>query len=377
MMRNLAQRAFVMRNVHDDAPTLFRTRWAMSYLRGPLTLAEIRRLEQPRGEPKQAAGATAAEARAAAHGGPPPAAAVRTTGSATTRPIVQAGVTERFRDSDGGGKPAYRAHVGARVRAHFVDATTGLDAWETRYYLAAANGAAPDWSTAQVLEESAIRLRDTPEDGASFDEAPGALLAPRAYKGWATALADQVYRNSALRVFRCAALKRISAPGGTEADVRVQLAQELRERRDAAIDELRGKYAKKVATIDDRQRRAAQKVERERAQAHSETTSSILTVGGSVLGALFGGRRGSAFAKASTAARRIGRVTKERADVGHAEADARSLGEQEARLEAELEAEIAGLGTQFDPATIVVETVTVRPRKSDLAVEDIALVWSA
>ena len=233
-----------MRNVHDDAPTLFRTRWAMSYLRGPLTLAEIRRLEQPRGEPKQAPGAAAAEAPAAAHGGPPPAAAVRTTGSAATRPIVQAGVTERFRESDRDGKPAYRAHVGARVRAHFVDAKAGLDAWETRYYLAPANGAAPDWSTAQVLEESAIRLRDTPEDGASFDEAPGALLAPRAYKGWATALADQVYRNSALQVFRCAALKRTSAPGGTEADFRVHLAQELRERRDAAIDELRGEVRK-------------------------------------------------------------------------------------------------------------------------------------
>jgi hypothetical protein len=95
-----------------------------------------------------------------------------------------------------------------------------------------------------------------------------------------------------------------------------------------------------------------------------------------VLGALFGGRR-AALSKASTAARRIGRVSKERADVGHAEADARSLGEQQATLEAELTAEIAALGKQFDPAAIAIETVTLRPRKSDLTVEDIALVWSA
>ncbi len=374
MMGNLTQRAFLMRNVHDDAPTLFRTRWAMSYLRGPLTLAEIRTLEGPGGDTKPTTTATVTPAAAREPG---PAAAEPPKVSTATRPIVQAGVNERFRDSNGGGRPVYRAHVGARVRAHFVDPKSGLDAWETHYYLATADGAGPDWAKAQMFEESAIRFREAPEDGASFDQVPGALLAPRAYKGWSTALADHVYRNSALQVFRCAALKRTATPGGTEADFRVLLAQELRERRDAAIDELRGRYGKKLATIEDRQRRATQKVERERTQAQSETTSSILTVGGSVLGALFGGRRGSALAKASTAARRIGRVSKERADVGYAEADARSLGEQEAAIEAELEAEIAALGTQFDPATIAIETVTVRPRKSDLHVEDIALVWSA
>jgi multidrug resistance efflux pump len=102
----------------------------------------------------------------------------------------------------------------------------------------------------------------------------------------------------------------------------------------------------------------------------------VLSVGGSVLGALFGGRRGGAIAKASTAARRIGRVSKERADVEHAQADAQSLREQASAVEAELTAEVAALTTQFDPATIQLETVTVRPRKSDLGVENIALVWS-
>ena len=377
MMASLAQRTFLMRNVHDEAPVLFRTRWAMSYLRGPLTLAEISRLTPAasRGAAANAAPSSPAVSQVSA-GAPAPAA--QPTGSARTqaRPIVQAGVTERFRVTDGAGPASYRAHVGARVRAHFVDAKAGLDAWQTRFYLAPAGQSAPDWSTAQVFEESAIQLRDNPPAAAAFEDVPGSLLSPRAYGGWARQLADHVYRNCALQVYRCPALKRTAAPGGTEGDFRAQLALDLREKRDAAVAELRARFAKRLAALEDRQRRAEQKVERERAQASSETTSSVLSVGGSVLGALFGGRRGGAIAKASTAARRIGRVSKERADVEHAQADAQSLREQASAVEAELTAEIAALTTQFDPATIQVESVTVRPRKSDLGVEDIALVWS-
>src|SRR6185369_14485264 len=33
----LTQRVFLLRNVHDDAPVLMKSRWALSYLRGPLT----------------------------------------------------------------------------------------------------------------------------------------------------------------------------------------------------------------------------------------------------------------------------------------------------------------------------------------------------
>ena len=36
-MSNLTQRVFLMRNVHEDAPLLMKTRWALSFLRGPLT----------------------------------------------------------------------------------------------------------------------------------------------------------------------------------------------------------------------------------------------------------------------------------------------------------------------------------------------------
>jgi Skp family chaperone for outer membrane proteins len=250
-----------------------------------------------------------------------------------------------------------------------------MNAWESWYYLAPVGADGPDWEAAQVIEEPGPEFDEGPREGASFADPPAVLLSTRGHKAWAAALEDHVYRSASLNVMSCPSLKINAAPGGTESEFRSHLAQTLREKRDAAVDELRQKFSKKLETLEDRQRRAEQKLERERAQASSETVSTALSVGGSLLGALFGGRRSSALRKASTAARSVGRASKERADVAHAEADAEAVRAQIAALNADLEAEIARLEAEFDPDTIRIETVAVRPRKADITAEDMALVW--
>jgi len=387
MMSNLTQRSFLMRNVHDDAPVLFRTRWALSYLRGPLTLAEIRRLTGTRagraagrGDEVKAAdvisngGAGVSSDRAAAVG----ASAAGTAGGVSgARPVVQHGVTERFVVRSGtDANPRYTAHLGARVRAHYVDSKAGLDTWTTNYYFAPVTADGPDWSRAEVLAEPGPQLAEQPAAGATFGEAPASVLSAREHKRWANALEDYVYRNGALELLACPALKATATPGMTEGEFRSRLALALREKRDAEVEALRRKYASKLEALEDRARRAAQKVEREKAQASSQTLSSALSVGGGLLGALFGGgRRGSSMSKASTAARTMGRASKERADVAHAEADERALREQIAALESELEAEVATIESGLDPQSIRLEPVAIKPRKADLAVDQLALVW--
>jgi hypothetical protein len=46
-LSGLGQRIFVMNNVHEDQPVVFQTRWAMSYLRGPMTGPQIKTLMDP------------------------------------------------------------------------------------------------------------------------------------------------------------------------------------------------------------------------------------------------------------------------------------------------------------------------------------------
>jgi len=47
ILSGLGNRIFLMNNVHEDVPVVFETRWAMSYLRGPLTRDQIKSLVEP------------------------------------------------------------------------------------------------------------------------------------------------------------------------------------------------------------------------------------------------------------------------------------------------------------------------------------------
>ena len=355
LMSSLGQRTFLMRNVHDDRPVLFRTRWVLSYLRGPMTLTEIRGLHAHRGH------TTTRVAEADTPGG-----------ASAVRPVVEAGVTENFLLQRPTTVPAvYRARLGARARVHFVDSKLELDAWDSRYYLASVNGEDADWANAAVLAKPDPAFADEPLADALYSAPPAALLSTRLYRNWTRELEDFLYRGTEITVLRCPALGLSSAAGDTEGAFRASISQALREKRDAAIEALREKYGARLSKLEDRTRRAQQKLEREQSQASAQTTSALLTVGSTLLKTLFGGRRSSA----ATTARTLGRADKERKDVAHAEADLQALRKQAEAMNQELENEILELRKELDPQAVEIEAVRVRPRKSDLSVEDMALVW--
>jgi flagellar motility protein MotE (MotC chaperone) len=383
LMSNLTQRTFLMRNVNDDAPVLFRTRWALSYLRGPLTLKEIERVTRadeaarPGGPAAGAtttsgsiAGGAAATCATAASGGTVP-------GRGGAKPIIQHDVTERYLATPAGsGAPHYEARLGARVRTHFIDRKAGLDTWRSHYVLAPVGSDGPDWARAETIADPGPQFASDAAADATYAEPPATLLSMRERKRWAASLEDHVLRSLALALWSCPDLKLTAAPGTTEGEFRASVALALREKRDEAVDALRRRYRARLDALENRVRTADQKIERERSQASSQVTDSALAIGGSLLGALFGsGRRSSLFSKASTAARNVGRASKERADVAQAESDARAVREQLDTLNAELEAEVTRLEAGMDPATVPVETMAVTPRKSDITVEEVALVW--
>jgi len=169
----------------------------------------------------------------------------------------------------------------------------------------------------------------------------------------------------------------MSAPGESERDFRIRLQTAAREQRDKAVDELRRKYAPKLAVLDDKIRRAQQAVERESAQATQQKLQTAVSMGATVLGALFGRKTLSAstLGRATTTARGVGRTMKESQDIDRARETLTAAQQQKTELDAQLQADIMALGGTMDPLGEALESVALKPKRASLEVQVVALAW--
>jgi hypothetical protein len=364
-LAGLKSRVFLMHNTHEQGSLLFRTRWALSYLRGPLTRAEIARLcpkEQPAGPPSAPAEHAAGAAQAPLPGEP--------------RPVLPAGIEESFVRP--GTEPAatgsYVPHLLARVRLHYRQPSHGLDEWEDGLLLTRLEPSETGsvWDEASWLGSDELSLSDEPQPGRAFSPPAPDTLGRQAFRSHAKELRAHLYQNRSRTLWRCKALKLRSRPGETEADFSARAQLVAREKRDAAVDALRGKFARKLEQHEARVRRAEERLAREQSQYEQQKLETGISVGATVLGALFGSR---AVGRATTAARGASRAARERQDVVRAEEALEALLEQGKTLQAQVEAAIDQLRQSETFGTPEIESVVVRPIKSDIDVVDLRLAW--
>ena len=367
LLAGLGNRVFLLNNVHEDAPEVFETRWALSYLRGPLTRAQIKTLMDPQrvAEPKAPAGK------------PPVAVAGAKQGAGGARPVLPPDIPQLFAPLRGSGEGVvYRAAILGLAQAHFADAKSGVASTEDVARVAAA-AETLDWAASEPPAFTAEECEAEPVRGAGFELLAPAAGKPKSYEAWGKDFATWIYRERTLDLFRSGATGTVSKPGESEADFRSRIGQGAREARDAAADKLRQKYGPRIAALQERRRRAEQTVSREKQEATQAGLQTVISVGATVLGALFGRKTLSAttIGKATTAARGAGRTMKQAGDVGRAQESVGAIDQQIEDLDAEFQSELAASSASTDPATERLETLTLRPKKTDITVRKVALVW--
>jgi len=378
-LAGLGNRKFLMHNVHDDAPTLFESRWALSYLRGPLTREQIRRLTQSAVPAASAASAPVASAPSAraVEAAPPPAAAP------AQRPTLPTGIEERFAAppaSGASGALVYTPMLLATASAHYVHPPAQLDVWQSLALIAPlddASAAAP-WDALSELPAKPA-LVALPEPSASFAPLPALAQRPPSYARWAKMLESRLFQSRPLRVYECRALRTFSNAGEALGDFRVRLRDQLHQSRDLEVERLRQKWAPRLAALQERHRRAQERAEREKDDYSNKKLETAVSLGASVLGALFGRKLASAtnVGRAASVARSVGRAARERDDIARAEEGAESIAAQLAELEGQLQAELEALrSARSDVDQLDLTEHAIAPRKGDLAIDSLVLLWT-
>jgi phage host-nuclease inhibitor protein Gam len=375
IISGVSKRQFLLHNVHEDHPEVFESRWAMSYLRGPLTRTQIKTLMAGRTPDSglQTPGMTAARSPQ------PVASEARSPKSevASSAPVVPPGITQYFAPAKAGA--TYTPVVAGAADIRFTDTKSGIDATKSVVFVTPITDEAipVNWDQAEEASFDAGQLSSDLPAGATFDELPGAATKAKNYGDWQKAFTAWLSASQVLTTYRSPSLGVTSNGTESEGDFRARLMQKAREKRDDDVAALRQKYAPKLAALQERLRRAQQSVEKEKAQASAQWVQSGLQIGATVLGAFLGRKTFSTtnMGKAATAARGMGRAYEQSSDVGRAQENSSSVQAQIDELNTSLQSEIAALDVTYNPQAEKLDTVTIKPKRTGIQVKLVALTW--
>lgn len=379
----LGKRVFLLHSVHEAAPVTFETRWTLSYLAGPMTRDQIRQVTATQTvnghtatTPTIPAAASAADPAARSSG----AMGVNANGLSNTAPVLPPDVPQYFlTPTQDTGEVLYTPTVLGLADVHFANARLGVAEQRRVALLTTVNDGpiAVEWDGSERVELDPSQLARTASGTAQFGNVPAIAASARSYAAWTKTLQKWLVANEQVTLFKSAALKLTSEPGESERDFRIRLQVHAHELRDEKIAALRAKYSSKLATAVEKVRKAEQAVQREQQQASQAKMDTAISVGGAILGAIFGrGKVGAGtLGKVATASRGAGRAMQQAGDVTRAAESLEAARQQYADLEARLQEEVDALGAAYDAQQESLETTVVKAKAADVHIQLVALCW--
>ena len=376
LIAGLNKRVFLLHNVHEEGLTVFQTRWALSYLRGPLTRAQVKLLMDPRRKEAETVGKEA---------GPRPVSGRQTVAreaaaATSAKPAPPPGLEQLFlpvrRQPSAPGRLLFHPALAAWAEVSLVDNKLGLAKTDSvGHHLELTEG------LLGLLWDQAVRLEVKPEETLRAPASEGSYLSvPQKFASRLKG-ADQDYKDFLARTFswsvwRSALLKMNSEPGQPERDFRIRLDQKARELRDEELAKLREKYAAKISGLERQMMTAQHRREREQEQYKEQAAHTAISMGATILGAIFGrGGRTSSLGRATTAARSASRTYYEKQDIQRAQEQERLARERMAELEKQLQQDAEEMTRAFDPEKEKLQEIVLRPKKADINVRWAGLLW--
>ena len=376
---NLDKRQFVLHSTKSSAPRLFGTRWAMSYLAGPLTRDQVTRLmdEQRGSEPASEVAGPSGRA-----GVSMPQRTETAENTVPVAPEVADGITVAFLDpaaawagevaADPTGS-VFEPAAAATVQLLYDETKADLNHNETYEAVIYPLDGVIDMSDIIAIDHDDRDFTTTQPGGATFRIPDQRLDTKTFWNGVETDLKNHLVANRPMTIWHNEPLKLYSRVGEAEEDFKQRCSSAAEEAADAELAKLRSRFQTKIDRVREQMATAQTRYQEADAVAAAKSQESVLGTAGDLLGAFLGGKSGStALNKAASRRTATARAqAKAESEAARYHAKAAELDE----LEQELADEVNEIVSRHEDLVAEVETMDVSLEKTDIRVVDLKLVW--
>ncbi|MGC8855764.1 MAG: helicase HerA domain-containing protein [Anaerolineae bacterium] len=403
LISSLGKRVFIMQNVHEKAPVLYQTRWAMNFLAGPITRTQIPALNdlvgakktipapQPASAPRPDPQADTVKMAFTT----PAAAPVKTVDAAAgslTRPPVPAGVAEYFLPQtlslpeafQAAGQPMpaeasieavlYRPALLAAAQVRFLDRKYGVESEVLRAALVLSPGKRGTlrWEDSPYRGPALEKIESTPPPSARFAMLDASLNDAKTIPSLQRDFVDWVYRSTTIKVRANEALKVYAGPDVSQAEFMKACADTARQARDAEIARQSAVLERKIKALEDKLAREERELRQDEAEYNQRKIEELGTHAENVLG-LFGGRRSTRKLSSSLAKRRLTEQAK--ADVEESIEAIAQYKQELAELEKQRQELIEEINSRWGDVVNQITEITLTPKKTDIFVRFFGVAW--
>jgi hypothetical protein len=382
----LDKRQFLLHMSRGKPPVVFTTRWAMSYLAGPLTKDQLSRLP---GAPAVAR-ATAPEAAPPAEqtttssAQPEPAdlpiPTVAATDVVTLAPAAAPGTQAFYLDPGApwaakigavSGSTSLKPMVAATVNLFYDEAPAKIEHREVFEAILTMPGEPMTGQNVIAVDHDVRDFTESPPGQAQFN----GLAQPMTKSFWTklrTDLTDYLVASRRIHVWKNPGLKLYSRVGEPESEFRTRSIEVANEQADRAIASLRDKYRVKIEGVRDQLAIADRRVAELDADIEARREGEVLSGAGDLLGAILGGRRRNTISRAASRRTQTRQTEARRDKAAGAKADKMADLEE---LEAELANDVVAITSKWDDIAALIEQVEIPLEKVDVKVSELKLVW--
>lgn len=369
---SLEKRTFIMKNINDDGIKIFKTRWVLSYLKGPISKDDIKKLMS-----EKIAKLKTILSKISTNEKIVKKQEKHSTLNDYIKPILPNIIEQKYSYYSQSDEYSLQPYLLCSSSINFVNTSKNIDKKEEikcKIYLDK-NIDEINFEEKEAIENDSFENKN--RTNSIFYELPSFLQNEREIKKIEKEFSNYLYRNEKLSLFKNNSLKLTSKQEESLNDFRLRIQDRLNEKIDEEVEKLQTRFEKNQDSLEKKLDKLYVKLEKEKDQATAKTTNTLISIGSSILGAFFGKSVLSKtnIGKVARGAKGASAILKERSDIKFVEEDIQNLNIEIEELEETLIEKVEQINKEYSISNYEIDEFNINLRRKDIYNTKIEILW--